>query len=63
MEELDAARFPVIAEVLRTLQQILLVSPKLADAAVIFAEAFREFVSLLKWWLLLKALEWLAPHR
>jgi hypothetical protein len=63
MEEFDAARFPVIAEALRTLQQILLVSPKLADAAVIFAQTFREFVSLLKWWLILKALEWIAPPR
>jgi len=65
MEPLNSGdpRFPMIHETLVVLREILLVAPKLADAAVIASHALREAVALAYWWLALKAVEWLFPSR
>ena len=56
-------RFPLIHEALRTINQLLLVLPKVADALVMIAESVKELVPLAKWYLVLRALMWLWPGK
>lgn len=57
-------RFPLIHEALRTLNQLLLVVPKLADSILLFSQTMHELVPLAKCYLAFKVVSWLfpAPH-